>query len=110
MPRNMGECGVCNVCRVAYVCHCAGWLADSLADNSSAVELPGRSLDDVVLCGGRAARVPDCGDVRSSPWASFGSTGRMRMQPPDFDDFWRDTVEAARGFDVAATATKIDPQ
>lgn len=29
-------------------------------------------------------------------------------EPPDFDDFWRDTVEAARGSDVAATATKID--
>jgi cephalosporin-C deacetylase len=29
-------------------------------------------------------------------------------EPPDFDDFWRDTIEVARGFDVAATATKID--
>jgi hypothetical protein len=24
------------VCRVAYVCHCVGWLADSLADSEQA--------------------------------------------------------------------------
>jgi cephalosporin-C deacetylase len=29
-------------------------------------------------------------------------------EPPDFDDFWRDTIDAARGFDLATTATKID--
>ena len=29
-------------------------------------------------------------------------------EPPDFDDFWRDTIDVARGFDVAATAIKID--
>jgi hypothetical protein len=28
---NAGEFGVWSVCRIAYVCHCAGWLADSLA-------------------------------------------------------------------------------
>jgi cephalosporin-C deacetylase len=29
-------------------------------------------------------------------------------EPPDFDDFWRDTIDTARGFDLAPTATKID--
>ncbi|HZA30617.1 MAG TPA: acetylxylan esterase, partial [Propionibacteriaceae bacterium] len=29
-------------------------------------------------------------------------------EPPDFDDFWRDTIDVARGFDLAATATQID--
>jgi cephalosporin-C deacetylase len=29
-------------------------------------------------------------------------------EPPDFDDFWRDTIDIARGFDLAATTTKID--
>ena len=29
-------------------------------------------------------------------------------EPPDFDDFWRSTIDAAHGFDLGATATKID--
>jgi hypothetical protein len=29
---NAGDCCVSSVSTVAYVCHCAGWLADSLAD------------------------------------------------------------------------------
>jgi cephalosporin-C deacetylase len=29
-------------------------------------------------------------------------------EPPDFDDFWRDTIEATRPFELAATWTKID--
>jgi hypothetical protein len=33
LPGNAGECGVCSVCKVAFVCQCAGWLADSLADS-----------------------------------------------------------------------------
>jgi hypothetical protein len=32
---NADEGGVWSVCRVAYVCHRAGWLADSLADSAT---------------------------------------------------------------------------
>jgi hypothetical protein len=38
---NAGECGVGSVCRVAYVCQCAGWLAESLADMNRCPSLHG---------------------------------------------------------------------
>jgi hypothetical protein len=36
---NAGECGILSVCRVVLVCHCAGWLADSLADSEQVAAL-----------------------------------------------------------------------
>ena len=41
LPRNAGEWGAWSVRRVADVCHCAGWLADSLADSEQAGVLSG---------------------------------------------------------------------
>ena len=36
---NAGERGVRSVYRVAYVCQCARWLADSLADSEQVIAL-----------------------------------------------------------------------
>jgi hypothetical protein len=42
------ERGNWSLCRVAYVCHCAGWLADSLADSDHPAGMTANSLTPAV--------------------------------------------------------------
>jgi hypothetical protein len=55
---NAGKCGVWSVCRVAHVCHCAGWLADRLADS-----------EQVARSGSLRARLPSTGTL-GTRWRS----------------------------------------